>query len=130
MTTIASARCGLAGAAVLGAALLASHRPAAAYEYRTARALFHDCSSAKDSDRWRNCAETLRVLYDNWQLEQGDRICSQLTVKALPDAYVKYWRQRGLGFLSGEFRSATTSVNDFLDSARKPCPADESKLPK
>ena len=64
------------------------------------------------------------------QLEQGDRVCSRLVVSALPDAYVQYWRKRGLGFLSGEFRSAVASVNDFLDSERQPCPQNSSKLPE
>jgi hypothetical protein len=131
MTTIFPVRYWLAGTAGLAAAfLLLSGWPAAGYEYRTARALFHDCSTAKGSDRWHNCAESLRVLYNNWQLEQGDRVCSRIVVGALPDAYVQYWRKRGLGFLSGEFRSAVASVNDFLDSARQPCPDNTSKLPE
>jgi len=130
MTTILPARYWLAPAAVLGIALLLlSGWPASGYEYRTARALFHDCSTARGSDRWKNCAESLHVLYNNWQLEQGDRVCSRLVVGVLPDAYVQYWRKRGLGFLSGEFRSAVASVNDFLNSARQPCPENSSKLP-
>jgi hypothetical protein len=131
MTTIFPVRYWLAGAAALAVALLLlSGWPAAGYEYRTARALFHDCSATKGSDRQQNCAESLRVLYSNWQLEQGDRVCSRLVVSALPDAYVQYWRKRGLGFLSGEFRSAVASVNDFLDSERQPCPQNSSKLPE
>jgi hypothetical protein len=117
------------GAAALTAAMALSGQPAPAYEYTTARALYRDCSAEKGSDRRRNCAESLHLLYDNWQLEQGDRVCSRVRVAALPDAYVAYWRARGLGFLSGEFRSALTSVNDFLDSERQPCPEGESKLP-
>jgi hypothetical protein len=131
MTTIFPVRYWLAGAAALAVALLLlSGWPAAGYEYRTARALFHDCSATKGSDRQQNCAESLRVLYSNWQLEQGDSVCSRLVVSALPDAYVQYWRKRGLGFLSGEFRSAVASVNDFLDSERQPCPQNSSKLPE
>jgi hypothetical protein len=119
----------LIGWTALAGVLLLSGHLAAAYEYTTARALFHDCSAEKGSDRRQSCAESLHTLYNNWQLEQGDRICSRVTVSALPDAYVAYWRDRGLGFLSGEFRSALTSVNDFLDAERRPCPRDESKLP-
>ena len=83
MTTILPARYWLAPAAVLGIALLLlSGWPASGYEYRTARALFHDCSTARGSDRWKNCAESLHVLYNNWQLEQGDRVCSRPAAKA------------------------------------------------
>lgn len=118
-------------AAGLAAAIVLSSAPSSAtYEYHTARALFRDCSAAKDSGRWRNCAEVLHALYNSWQLEQGDRVCSTVKISVLPEAYVGYWRERGLGFLSGEFRSATASVHDFLDSARRPCPPNASKLPE
>jgi len=96
---------------------------AVAYEYRSAHGLFEDCSRAAGTEQRQNCAEFLHTLLENWLLEQGDGVCSRVTVSALPDAYVQYWRVRGLGALSGEFRSALASVNDFLDSKRQPCPA-------
>lgn len=101
---------------------------AAAAEYKTARGLFEDCAApatiktgAASGPRER-CADYLDRVFNAWNLNQEPGVCSRHIGRELPDAYVKYWRARGLGFLSGEFRSAEASVNDFLDSQKQPCP--------
>jgi uncharacterized membrane protein len=111
------------------AALLAlSSGAGAAQEYKTARSLFEDCAataalkSGAQSEPRERCADYLDRVFNAWNLNQDNGVCSRHVGAQLPDAYVKYWRNRGLGFLSGEFRSAEASVNDFLDSQKQPCP--------
>jgi hypothetical protein len=115
----------LAAAAALSALLSSA---ASAQEYKTARGLFADCeapATLKDgapSSARERCADYLDRVFNAWNLNQDNGVCSRHVGAQLPDAYVKYWRARGLGILSGEFRSAEASVNDFLDSQKQPCP--------
>jgi len=117
------------GLAVLVAAALALWSGIAeADAYKTARGLYEDCAApttlangAATQQRVR-CGDYLESLLNAWNLNQDNGVCSSHVGSDLPDAYVQYWRARGLGFLSGEFRSAEASVNDFLDSQKQPCP--------
>lgn len=101
---------------------------ASAYAYRSARGLFQDCAApaklgnGAPTERRERCADYLQQVFNAWNLNQDNGICSRHVGSELPDAYVQYWRTRGLGFLAGEFRSAEASVNDFLDSQKQPCP--------
>jgi len=113
---------GIMLAAVLVAASPTPAAHAQAYVYKTARALFRDCSATGDVARRKRCAQYIGLIFDDWRLEQSANFCSRVPVPGLPDAYVGYWKTRGLGLLQGEFRSALSSVNDFLDSQRQPCP--------
>jgi hypothetical protein len=97
---------------------------AEAAAYKTARGLFRDCA-VEQSARRQHCADYLAQLLDDWNLNQDNGVCSRHVGSELPDAYVQYWRGRGLGGLAGEFRSAEASVNEFLDSQRQPCPAEK-----
>jgi hypothetical protein len=116
--------------ALLAAAMLLalSPGPAAAQEYKSARSLFTDCAapatikSGAPSGPRERCADYLDRVFNAWNLNQEPGTCSRHVGGQLPDAYVQYWRARGLGFASGEFRSAEVSVNDFLDSQKQPCP--------
>jgi hypothetical protein len=98
--------------------------PAATYE--TARGLYRDCNAAPSGgnapSRHQRCAEYLEQMLDVWNLDQAPGVCSHRIGDALPHAYVKYWRKRGLGFLSGEFRSAESSAIDFFNSQKRRCP--------
>jgi hypothetical protein len=119
-------------AAALALGLLAStvwHGSADAYAYRTARGLYQDCAAPA---RMRNgvptvqrerCNDYLEQALNAWNLNQDNGICSRHSGAALPDAYVRYWKARGLGVLKGEFTSAEASVYEFLDSQRQRCPA-------
>lgn len=101
---------------------------AAAQEYKTARSLYADCAApatlknGAPSGARERCNDYLDRVFNAWNLNQDNGVCSRHVGPQLPDAYVKYWRSRGLGVLSGEFRSAEASVNDFLDSQKQPCP--------
>lgn len=112
------------------AGLALSSRDAEAYTYKTARGLYEDCAapatlnSGAPAQQRERCADYLESLFNAWNLNQDNGICSRHVGAELPDAYVRYWRARGLGFLSGEFRSAEASVNDFLDSQKQPCPTE------
>lgn len=116
---------GLFAAAVL---LVLSAGAANAIEYRTARALYADCAApamlknGAPTERREHCADYIDRVFNAWNLNQDNGVCSRHIGYQLPDAYVKYWRSRGLGFLEGAFRSAEASVNDFLDSQKQPCP--------
>jgi hypothetical protein len=118
-------RQGLIAAALL---LAVSDGAASAAEYHSARTLYDDCAAPavlKDgapTDQRERCADYIDRVFNAWNLNQDNGVCSRHVGYGLPDAYVKYWRTRGLGFLKGEFRSAEASVNDFLDSQRQPCP--------
>lgn len=113
----------------VGAILALSATAADAYTYRSARKLYDDCAapamlkSGVPTVQRERCISYLGQILNAWNLNQDVGICSTHTGKALPDAYVAYWRKRGLGVLKGEFRSAEHSVNDFLDSQKRPCPA-------
>lgn len=119
------------GLMMLAAAAALSPGDAAAYAYKTARGLYKDCAapaplkSGAPTPQRERCAAYLESVFNAWNLNQDNGICSRHAGAALPDAYVQYWRTRGLGFLSGEFRSAEASVNDFLDSQKQPCPAEQ-----
>jgi hypothetical protein len=113
---------------VIGAILVFSGGNASAYAYRTARGLYRDCSAAASGTgdaltRHQRCAQYLDQMLDVWNLEQAPGVCARRSGEALPHAYVKYWRKRGLGFLSGEFRSAEGSAIDFFNSQKHACPA-------
>jgi hypothetical protein len=100
---------------------------ASAYAYKTARGLYRDCSVAASGTgdahaRHQRCAEYLQQMLDAWNLDQAPGICALRTGEALPHADVKYWRARGLGLLSGEFRSAESSAVDFFNSQKHACP--------
>jgi len=117
---------GLIAAAVLLLAVPAG--AASAAEYHSARALYADCAApamlknGAPTERREQCADYIDHVFNAWNLNQDNGICSRHVGYQLPDAYVQYWRTRGLGFLMGEFRSAEASVNDFLDSQKQPCP--------
>jgi len=117
-------------ATAIGALLVLSTASASAYAYKTARGLFHDCSAAADGTgdapaRHQHCAQYLKQMLDAWNLDQAPGVCARRIGTGLPHAYVKYWRNRGLGFLSGEFRSAESSVIDFFNSQKRACPTSE-----
>jgi hypothetical protein len=119
-----------AAAAFIGAVLVLSAGGASAYAYRTARGLYRDCSAAASSAgdapaRHERCAQYLNQMLDAWNLDQKPGICARRTGEELPHAYVKYWRKRGLGFLSGEFRSAEGSAIDFFNSQKRSCEKSE-----
>lgn len=107
--------------------------PAHAFVYRTARGLYQDCAagigqqSAASQQRYRQCADYIHRIFNNWNLNQDNGICSRYYGDQLPKAYVDYWRLKGLGFLSGAFVSAERSVNQFLDSQKQPCPTPDPK---
>ncbi len=110
-------------------ALLAwSMMPAHGFVYRTAHGLYRDCAagtsehSAAAQQSYQRCADYIRRIFNNWNLNQDNGVCSRYYGDELPKAYVDYWRVKGLGFLSGTFISAETSVNQFLDSEKQPCP--------
>ena len=113
-------------AALTVALLVLSTDGASAYVYRTARGLYRDCSAAASNAgeapaRHERCAEYLQQMLDAWNLDQRPGICARRSGEELPHAYVKYWRKRGLGFLSGEFPSAESSALDFFNSQRRSC---------
>ncbi|MGO8918524.1 MAG: hypothetical protein ACLQJR_21700 [Stellaceae bacterium] len=113
---------------LVAAALALSSGRAEADAYKTARGLYEDCAapatlqSGASAPQRARCADYLESVLNAWNLNQDNGVCSRHVGAELPDAYVQYWRARGLGFLSGEFRSAEASVNDFLDSQKQPCP--------
>jgi len=107
--------------------LAAATGNASAYSYKTARGLYRDCNAAVSGGgdaaiRRQHCAEYLTQMLDAWNLDQAPGVCPRHIGDKLPHAYVKYWRKRGLGFLSGEFRSAESSVIDFFNSQKQACP--------
>jgi hypothetical protein len=108
--------------------------PASGYVYRTARGLYNDCAageSGRDAaaqDRGQSCLEYIVRTFNNWNLNQENGVCSQHVGLELPKAYLEYWRARSLGLLSGIVLSAETSVTDFLDSEKQPCPVPDPKV--
>jgi hypothetical protein len=118
---------------ILVVALIAlSAAPAHAYIYRTARGLYEDCASGGElgetsTQKYRRCADYIGRIFNNWNLNQDNGVCSRHVGDELPPAYVAYWRAKRQGFLSGAFTSAETSVNEFLDSQRQPCPVPDPK---
>jgi hypothetical protein len=115
----------IAAALALAASTGGAH---AAYTYKRARLLYDDCAapaklaSGAPTTRRERCAAYLNHALSAWNLAQDPGTCSRAVGAQLPDAYVRYWHGRGLGLLGGEFRSAEASVNDFLDSQKRPCP--------
>jgi hypothetical protein len=115
------------GCIAIAAALVLSAAAAQAYTYKSARRLYEDCAAPAVSQtgvatiRREQCTDYLNQVLNAWNLNQDNGVCSAHVGAALPDAYVRYWRKRGLGFLSGELRSAERSVNDFLDSQKQAC---------
>lgn len=107
--------------------------PAHGFVYRTARGLYDDCAAGVDGhttgapQKYRHCIGYIHQIFNNWNLNQDNGICSRYYGDQLPRAYVDYWRAKGLGFLSGTFISAETSVNQFLDSQKQPCPVPDLK---
>lgn len=121
------------GRLVLAAALLLlCWNCAHADAYRSAGSLYRDCAAgSRDgfaaAQRHRRCADYIDRLFNNWNLNQDNGICSKHVGDELPRAYVEYWRAKHVGFWWGEFTSAQTSVNEFLDSQRQPCPVPDPK---
>jgi hypothetical protein len=115
------------------AILACSVGPAYAFAYKTARGLYQDCVAgitgrkAGGTEQYRRCADYIEQIFNNWNLNQDNGICSRHVGEELPKAYVEYWRARDLGLLSGAFTSAETSVNEFLDSQKQPCPTQDLK---
>lgn len=113
---------------LVAAALALASGKAEADAYKTARGLYEDCAApatlrnGATSQQRERCADYLEAVLNAWNLNQDNGVCSSHVGSELPDAYVQYWRARGLGFLSGEFRSAEASATDFLDSQKQPCP--------
>lgn len=116
-------------ALVIATALVLSAAGAHAYTYKRARLLYDDCAApaklanGAPTARRQRCAAYLNQVLNAWNLNQDPGVCSRHVGAELPDAYVHYWQSRGLGVLSGEFRSAEASVTDFLDSQKQRCPA-------
>jgi hypothetical protein len=120
---------------ILLAVLILLAGPVYGYAYRTARGLYDDCAAREggrdgaSAERRQRCADYIAGIFNNWNLNQDNGICSQHVGSELPDAYLTYWRARGIGFLSGIVTSAKTSVNEFLDSQKQPCPTDPKTSP-
>ncbi len=116
------------GVVVIAAGLALAAGAAHSATYKTARKLYDDCAapakmaSGVTTPQRKRCAAFLQQSLSAWNLAQDSNVCSRHTGAALADAYVAYWKKRGLGFLKGEFRSAQASANDFLDSQKQPCP--------
>jgi hypothetical protein len=108
---------------------MSSVGPVHAYAYKTARGLYRDCAAGASPEKRRRCADYIEQIFNNWNLNQDNGICSQHVGKELPDAYLDYWRARGIGFMSGISTSAETSVNEFLDSQKQACPFDPKTHP-
>jgi hypothetical protein len=118
----------------LFAGLLAwSIGPAEGYVYKTARGLYRDCAAGTAThtetarQRYRRCADFIDQIFNNWNLNQDNGICSRYDDGELPKAYVEYWRRRRQGLLPGLFTSAESSVNEFLDSEKQACPVPDPK---
>ena len=113
--------------------LMLSVRPVHANVYKTARGLYEDCAAGESgrgvpsTEKRRRCADYIGQIFDNWNLNQDNGICSQHVGVELPGAYVDYWRARGMGLVSGVTTSAETSVNEFLDSQKRPCQTPDPK---
>jgi hypothetical protein len=118
--------------AAAAAAALGSSLPAHA-AYRTARGLYLDCAAGVDGGttaataKLRPCADYLLQIFNDWNLNQENGICSAHVGAELPEAYVAYWRGRRGDALSGSLTSAETSVRQFLDSQKHPCPMPDPK---
>ena len=118
--------------AAVFAALLSGSAEAAAYS--TERGLYKDCNAgtAASADlaakaALARCTDYLKQVLDGWNLEQDNGICARYVGRALPPAYVDYWRARGKGFIGGTFTSAERSVKEFLDSEKVRCPTADLK---
>ena len=104
----------LAGALIM-AVFAAASDDASAYSYKTARGLYRDCNadlgSSRDAlTRHQHCSEYPTQMLDAWNLDQTPGVSSRRSGDE---------RKRGLGFLSGEFRSAESSVIDFFNGQKQ-----------
>jgi hypothetical protein len=115
------------------ALLMLSVEPVHGNVYKTARGLYKDCSAGQSggggasTEKRRRCADYIDRIFNNWNLNRDNGICSRHVGDELPGAYLDYWRARGTGLLSGLLTSAETSVNEFLDSQKHPCPTLDPK---
>jgi len=119
--------------ALIASLLTWSIGPAQGYVYKTAHGLYRDCAAGIAShsetarQRYRRCADFIEQIFNNWNLNQDNGICSRYADGELPKAYVEYWRHRRRGLLPGLFTSAESSVNQFLDSEKQTCPVPDPK---
>ena len=103
------------------------------YAHRTARGLYNDCAvgetggAGASTERYQRCADYIDRIFNDWNLNQANGICSRHFGSELPRAYVEYRRARGMGFLSGRLTSAAASVKEFLDSQKQPCQVPDPK---
>ncbi|HZB93941.1 MAG TPA: hypothetical protein VE397_21010 [Stellaceae bacterium] len=103
------------------------------YVYRTAGGLYRDCAAGTAerteaaAQRYQHCLRFIEQIFNSWNLNQDNGICSRHIGGELPKAYVDYWRERHLGVISGALTSGETSVNQFLDSQKQPCPVPDPK---
>jgi hypothetical protein len=118
----------IAAGLAFSAAAAQAQTTSTTYHYKSARRLYDDCaapamlkSGVPTANRER-CTGFLTQALNAWNLTQENGVCSAHSGKELPDAYVAYWKKRGLGVLKGEFRSAEASANDFLNSQKQRCP--------
>lgn len=119
--------------AILVAASASSIALAEESVYSTGGGLYRDCAAGTDehteaaAQRYQRCLSFIQQIFNNWNLNQDNGICSRHIGGELPKAYVEYWRGRHLGVVSGVLISAETSVNQFLDSQKQPCPVADPK---
>lgn len=119
---------------ILAGSLLLLSGAADAAPYRSERALYKDCAAGMSSargvagaERLEQCSDYLHQVLNEWNLEQDNGICARHVGADLPGAYVRYWQARGVGLIGSEFTSAKTSVTEFLDSEKAPCPVPDPK---
>jgi hypothetical protein len=112
---------------------LASSLPAHAYVYRTARGLYQDCAAGVSGGmttaraKLRPCADYLLQIFNDWNLNQENGVCSAHVGDELPAAYVAYWQARRSSRFAGSLTSADASVREFLDSQKQACPMPDPK---
>ena len=112
---------------------LASGLPAHAYVYRTARGLYQDGAAGVSGGtttataKLRPCADYLQQIFNDWNLNQENGICSAHVGHELPAAYVAYWQARRSSRFAGSLTSADASVREFLDSQKQACPMPDPK---
>lgn len=108
-----AAACSLLVIALLGWSVDAAY----AFAYKTERGLYQDCAAGLASPypaatrKYRRCADYIDQIFNNWNLNQDNGICSRHVGAELPKAYVAYWRMQEPGLVRGTFLSAQTSVN-------------------
>jgi hypothetical protein len=118
---------------VLAAAVCLGPSLSAHAAYRTARGLYLDCAAGVSDGttpataKLRLCADYLLQIFNDWNLNQESGICSARVGAELPGAYVAYWQAQRSDVLSGRLTSAETSVRQFLDSQKHPCPVPDLK---